>query len=124
MASQRARHPVIRVCRLDPWPAELDAAFAGMSEQVYGTMNGPSEFTISGSLRTVDVTPKLRGIRLPVLLICGEHDEATPESTRYYAALAPNAEVEVIEGAAHVANYDRPEAYMLALQAWLGRHGL
>jgi proline iminopeptidase len=59
---------------------------------------------------------------LPVLYICGEHDEATPEATRAYAELTPNSEVVVIAGAAHVANYDRPAEYMAALRGWLSRH--
>jgi proline iminopeptidase len=107
------------VCRADPWPPELERAFAGMGAQVYTTMNGPTEFTITGPLKDVDLTPQLRGLDLPVLFVCGEHDEATPETTRSYAALAPRADVIVVQGAAHVANYDRPEAYMSALRGWL-----
>lgn len=113
-----ARH----VCRSDPWPEELVRAFAGMGEQVYVSLNGPTEFTITGPLRTVDVTPRLGELGVPVLYICGEHDEATPESTRAYAALTPDSEVVVVEGAAHVANYDRPTEYMRALRGWLSRH--
>lgn len=112
------------VSRSDPWPAELQNALAGTGQQVYGAMNGPSEFTITGTLRTVDVTPRLPGLSLPLLFICGEYDEATPETTRHYAALAPNAEVVVVAGAAHIANYDRPAEYLRALRDWLDRHGL
>lgn len=112
------------VSRSDPWPEQLDDALAGMGRQVYGTMNGPTEFTITGSLRTVDVTPRLPELPMPLLFICGEHDEATPESTREYAGLAPNAEVVVVEGAAHIANYDRPAEYLRALRAWLDGHDL
>jgi len=107
------------VCRSDPWPPELDRAFAGMGVQVYTTLNGPTEFTITGPLKDVDVTAQLRALDLPLLFICGEHDEAMPESTRSYAALARRAQVAVIPGAAHVANYDRPEAYMRAVRDWL-----
>jgi len=107
------------VCRADPWPAELVAAFEGMGTEVYGTMNGPTEFTITGPLQTVDVTPHLAEIDSPMLFICGEHDEATPEATRAYAKLAKHAEVVVIEGASHVANYDRPAEYLRALRRWL-----
>ncbi len=112
------------VCRADPWPAELEAAFAGMGAQVYETLNGPSEFTITGPLRTVDVTPALPALRLPVLFVCGEHDEATPASTRAYAAQVPGAEVAVIAGAAHVANHDRPAETLRALRGWMDRNGL
>jgi proline iminopeptidase len=112
------------LCRRDSWPEPLDRAFAGMGAQVYGSMNGPSEFTITGPLKNVDVTGRLPELRLPMLFICGEYDEATPAATRYYASLAPDAEVVAIEGAAHVANYDQPEAYMEALRSWLDEQGL
>lgn len=110
------------VCLSDPWPEALERAFAGMGQQVYSSMNGPSEFTITGPLRTVDVTPRLGELHVPVLYICGEHDEATPETTRAYAALTPDSDLVVIEGAAHVANYDRPAEYLGALRGWLSRH--
>lgn len=112
------------VCRADPWPPELERAFAGMGAEVYGSMNGPTEFTITGPLKDVDVTAQLRGLDLPLLFLCGEHDEATPEATRSYAALAPRADVLVIEDASHVANYDQPEAYLSALRGWLRGQGL
>ena len=37
------------VCRLDPWPDALVASFDAMEADptVYGTLNGPSEFTVS-----------------------------------------------------------------------------
>lgn len=107
------------VCRADPWPPELERAFAGMGVQVNMTMNGPTEFTITGPMKDVDVTAQLPALELPLLFVCGEHDEATPEATRSYAALAPRADVIVIDGASHVANYDRPEPYMSALRGWL-----
>jgi len=110
------------VCRSAPWPEELERAFAGIGAQVYGAMNGPTEFTVTGALRTVDVTSRLRDLGVPVLYVCGEYDEATPESTRAYAALTPHSEMAVIAGAAHVANYDQPDAYMSTLRRWLTRH--
>ena len=112
------------LCRRDPWPPQLEAAFAGMGEQVYVTVNGPSEFTVTGPLASVDVTPRLPELGLPLLFVCGEFDEATPEATRAYAALAPHARVEVIPGAAHIANYDRPPIYMAALRRWFARQRL
>ncbi|MBK7406286.1 MAG: proline iminopeptidase-family hydrolase [Phycisphaerales bacterium] len=112
------------VCRLDPWPDALNRAFEGMGEQVYLTMEGPSEFTITGSLKDLDLTPYLSQIHAPTLYICGQYDEATPDSTRYYASLTPRAEVVVIKNASHLANLDQPEACMLALRNWLATHGL
>lgn len=112
------------VCRLDPWPDALNRALAGMGEAVYGYMNGPSEFTTTGTLKEVDVTPELHAVHCPTLFICGEHDEATPESTRFYAGLASHASVVVVQGASHIANFDQPEAYMKALRGWMRTNGL
>lgn len=112
------------VCRRDPWPAGLNRAMAEIGQSVYGYMNGPSEFSVTGTIRNVDVTKDLGSIRCPMLFICGEHDEATPESTRYYAGFAHNASVIVIPGAAHVANFDQPEAYLATLRRWMADNGL
>jgi len=112
------------LCRRDPWPDALNRAFEGMGGDVYVAMNGPSEFTITGSLRSVDVTAQFGTLRQPVLFICGEYDEATPESTRYYASLTPHASVVVVPNAAHIANYDQPELYLGALRRWLHEHDL
>ena len=38
--------------------------------------NGPSEFTVIGSLKTWDVRDQLHNINVPTLVINGEYDEA------------------------------------------------
>jgi len=67
------------LCRI-PFPDALQRTFDQLAEDptVYHTMNGPSEFHVIGSLRGWDITPRLGGIDVPVLVISGEHDEATP----------------------------------------------
>jgi len=112
------------VCRCDPWPQDVQDAMASMGEQVYLTLNGPSEFSVTGPIKSIDLTPRLSTLTLPLLFICGQYDEATPESTRYYASLAPKAQVVVVPDASHLANYDQPERYMSALRGWLDGNGL
>ncbi|SMY22125.1 unnamed protein product [Zymoseptoria tritici ST99CH_1A5] len=75
------------VCRVDPFPEELVASLDGVAEDntVYGTMNGPSEFTVVGSLKGWDITPGLGRISeeaVPggVLLMNGKWDEAQDET--------------------------------------------
>ena len=86
------RHPV---------QADLDSILATVNEHVYNYMQGPSEFTITGTLKTYDVTPQLGAIRVPTLYTVGEFDEADPPTIRHFAALTPGAEVVVLRGAAH-----------------------
>ena len=63
------------LCRLQPWPAGLERSFAEMSPVVYETMNGPSEFTVTGRFRDWDVFDRLGEIRVPALVMGGRHDE-------------------------------------------------
>src|SRR3954447_22662185 len=68
------------VCRLDPWPAEIQEGFAWLERDatVYHTMNGPSEFHVVGSIRDWQSKDRLHEIDVPTLLVSGRHDEATP----------------------------------------------
>jgi proline iminopeptidase len=66
------------VCRLPVWPDELTYSLDHVSKPVYGTMNGPNEFTIVGNIRYWDVTGLLGKIRIPTLVIGGKYDEVSP----------------------------------------------
>jgi L-proline amide hydrolase len=67
------------LCRI-PFPDGLKRTFAQLAEDptVYHTMNGPSEFHVIGTLKAWNITPRLGDVPVPVLVISGEHDEATP----------------------------------------------
>jgi proline-specific peptidase len=107
------------VCRLDPWPPEVQEMFAQVNAEVYGHMWGASEFTVTGTLREFDVTADLPSLRLPVLFTCGEFDEARPETVRRHAALVPGARVVEVPGASHLPLLERPEAYWRAVRDFL-----
>lgn len=112
------------VCRLDPWPDEVNHALETMGQEVYHTMNGPSEFTLTGTLKDARLVPQLERLRLPVLYVCGEFDEATPASTRYYSEHTPGSTFRVIPGASHLTNYDKPAETMAVLRGWMDERGL
>ena len=112
------------LCRKDAWPEPLTRAMANIGQGVYEYMCGPSEFTATGTLKDLDVTPELRTLNVPTLFICGEFDEARPDTTRAYSKLVPSASIVVIPGAAHIANFDQPEAYMASLRQWFSINGL
>ena len=87
--------------------------------QIYNYMQGPSEFTISGTLKTYDVTHLLPTIKVPTLYTVGQFDEADPPTIRRFASLTPGATVEVIPGAAHITTWDAPDAMISAVRAFL-----
>ncbi|HEX8696085.1 MAG TPA: proline iminopeptidase-family hydrolase [Longimicrobium sp.] len=102
-----------------PVQADLDSSFASFNQGIYNYMQGPSEFTITGTLKTYNAVPQLATARVPVLFTVGEFDEADPETVRRQAALTPGARVEVIPGAAHITTWDNPEAMLRAVRGFL-----
>ncbi len=104
------RHPV---------EADLDSTMKMMNEKIYTYMQGPSEFTITGTLKTYDVTRLLGTIKVPTLYTAGEFDEADPPTIRRFASLTPGATVEVIPGAAHITTWDNPEAMVRVVRRFL-----
>ena len=111
------------LCRLDPWPDDLNRTLSEMGTDVYLTMWGPSEFTDTGTLKGKDVTPRLKEINVPVLIMCGEHDEATPKTSLYYKGMFKNAELAVINNASHAHLLERPDVCSLIISDFLHRKG-
>jgi L-proline amide hydrolase len=101
------------VCRI-PFPDGLQRTFAQLAADptVYHTMNGPSEFHVIGTLRDWDITPRLGELRVPMLVISGEHDEATPAVVRPLVEAVPGARWELVEGASHTTHLERPELFL------------
>jgi len=97
------------IARKLPWSADIDSTFAYLGEPVYTYMNGPSEFTFTGTMQHYDATGRLQKIMVPSLFICGKYDEARPETTKYYASLVPDSKFVVIKDAAHMTMQDNPE---------------
>lgn len=104
---------------LHPVQADLDSTLSDVNERIYGYMQGPSEFTITGTLKHYNATSFLSEVRVPTLFTVGEFDEANPATIRRQAALVPGARVVVIPGAAHVTTWDNPDAMLHAVREHL-----
>ena len=67
------------VCRVTPKPKDWDDTEAAIKadQTVYLTMNGPSEFFITGTLKDFNIVDELSKIKVPTLLVNGKYDEAT-----------------------------------------------
>jgi proline-specific peptidase len=102
-----------------PVQADLDSTMSHVNEGLYNYMQGPSEFTIVGTLKTYDATPFLKDVKVPVLFTVGEFDEADPPTVRKHAAMTPGAKVAVIPGAAHIVQWDAPDETNRVVRAFL-----
>ena len=110
------------VCRLNPWPAGFERSFAEAGYSVYNTMNGPSEFTVTGTLKSWDVMDRLGEIGVPTLLVGGRYDECRPAHLAEMHARIPGSQLQIIEDASHLCFAEQPEAFGAIVNAFLGRH--
>ena len=113
------------LCRIDPWPPSVEEMLRETNLEVYNTMWGPSEANPTGILAGWDVTPRLGEIRVPALVLCGRHDEATPRQAETIAAALPDAELVVFEESAHLAPLEETDRYLATVRGFLARveHG-
>jgi L-proline amide hydrolase len=119
-------HAAVRVfyerhlCRI-PFPDSLERSLAQVDEDptVYETMNGPSEFHVTGSLASWDITPKLGTVKVPCLVISGEFDEATEAVVQPLVEAIPGARWELFEGTSHSTHLEQPERFLEMVEAFL-----
>ncbi|HTL05662.1 MAG TPA: proline iminopeptidase-family hydrolase [Gemmatimonadales bacterium] len=102
-----------------PVAADLDSLLKTVNEGIYTYMQGPSEFTITGTIKSYNATDFLKSVKVPVLFTVGEFDEADPPTIRRHAAMTPGASLVVIPGAAHLTTWDNPEAMLAAVRSFL-----
>ena len=87
--------------------------------QVYLTMNGPTEFDVIGRLREWDRTADLHRINVPTLVTCGRYDEIMPACSETITARDPGARMHVFEHSAHSAHLEEAEAYAALVEEFL-----
>jgi L-proline amide hydrolase len=111
------------VCRLEPWPDEVVRSFDAMESDptVYGTMNGPTEFTVIGTIANFDITERLGEIDVPVLLVSGEHDEVRPRVVASMHERLRTSEWVLFEDSSHMPHLEEHERFLEAVEAFLER---
>ena len=72
------------------------------------------------ALATLDVRPQLPGVTVPVLVLVGEQDEATPPPmSQELSAGLPDARLVILKGCAHVPQLQAPEVFMDAIRDFI-----
>lgn len=107
------------VCRLETWPEPLKRSLEQWNMGPYETIQGPNEFTYTGNIRDWSLIPKLDGLKMPCLVLCGEFDELPPAcSARIHDAL-PDSRLKIFAGCSHMPFYEDPEVYFPYLARFL-----
>jgi proline iminopeptidase len=105
-----------------PDEANLDSLFATVNEAIYNYMQGPSEFTITGTLKHYDVRDFLPRIAVPTLFTVGEFDEVGPALVKEFADSVRDAKYVVLPGAAHITMWDARDENVQVVRDFL--HGV
>lgn len=107
------------LCRLPEWPKEVTYSLEHVSIPVYGTMNGPNEFTIVGNIRYWDVTNRLGEIRVPTLVTAGKYDEVSPKEARNIHKGIKGSKLVIFQQSSHLAFWEEREKYMATMRKFL-----
>jgi proline-specific peptidase len=111
------------VCRLNPWPDCLNRSLKKLMQnpEVYNTMNGPSEFHVTGVLKDWDISDRLNEIKIPTLITSGRYDEATPAISETVHRGIKNSKLVIFEHSAHAAHIEEPKRYIHVLEEFLNQ---
>ena len=72
------------------------------------------------ALASLDLRESLATVTVPVLVLVGEHDEATPPAmARELAAGLPQAQLKILAGCAHVPQLQEPGLFMSAISDFI-----
>lgn len=77
------------------------------------------EFVIDGNLKSVEYADKLPGIKIPTLLICGDHDESDPSLSRFMHEKIVGSRLVIMPQSGHLAFVDQPDLYIKAVDDFL-----
>jgi proline iminopeptidase len=108
------------LCRLPEWPQELLRSLQlGEERPVYRFMNGPNEFTITGTIRDISLVADLPRIRVPTLVLGGRYDEVTPAVAQQIHAGIPGSRRVIFEKSSHTPFWEERETFMAVVTAFL-----
>jgi L-proline amide hydrolase len=112
------------VCRVKPWPPEVQRSIEAAIDDptVYMTMNGPSEFHVIGTLKNWSIIDRLDRIEVPVLLISGKYDEATPATVQPYMDGINDVHWELFEHSSHFPHIEETDRYLDVVARFLDAH--
>ena len=103
------------------WPEPVNRSFAKMNQSLYVTMQGPSEFGISGKLEKWDRKSDLKKITIPTLVIGAKYDTMDPNHMSAMSKLVQNGTYLYCSKGSHMAFYDDQKAYFEGLIAFLNK---
>ncbi len=109
------------ILRMPPesWPEPVNRSFSKMNQSLYVTMQGPSEFGLSGKLEKWDVKNVLKTLTVPTLVIGAKHDTMDPEHMKWIAGEVQQGSYLFCPNGSHMSMYDDQAVYTSGLIRFL-----
>jgi len=105
------------ICRipLDQWPEPMSRSLNKINQSLYVTMQGPSEFGISGKLEKWNRKPDMKNITVPTLIIGAKYDTMDPEHMKWISENVQQGSFLFCENGSHMCMWDDQKTYMKGL---------
>ncbi len=101
------------------WPEPVTRSLGKTNQSLYVTMQGPSEFGISGKLEKWNRMPELKNITIPTLVIGARYDTMDPKHMEEMSKLVKEGTYLFCPRGSHMAFYDDQETYFRGLISFL-----
>jgi proline iminopeptidase len=112
--------PFIYGARPDPNDDPV-AQIAGTSWELYRVMWGEhGEFVIDGNLKSVEYLDRLSSIKVPTLIVVGDHDECDPALSKEMNGKIAGSKLVVLPNSGHMNFVDQPDLWQQAVVGFLG----
>ncbi|MBF0466264.1 MAG: proline iminopeptidase-family hydrolase [Nitrospirae bacterium] len=109
-------------CRIDPWPDCLNRSLERLNQEIFNTMVGTSIFDFTGNLKDYDITDKLKGLSIPVLVTFGAYEEKFSNTGTYYSSKIPGAKLVIFNNSSHMPHLEQKSEYINCVREFLSAH--
>jgi proline iminopeptidase len=93
-----------------------------MSWDLYREMWGShGEFVIDGNLKSVEYTDRLATIKVPTLILVGDHDESDPSMSQVMHEKIAGSKLVILPESGHMTFVDQPGIFEKAVEDFLGK---
>jgi len=109
------------ICRfpVGQWPEPVTRSLNKINPEIYVSMQGPSEFGISGKLEKWDASQQLKNISTPTLVIGAQYDTMDPNFMQWMSTQFPNGSYLYCPNGSHMCMYDDQDTYFNGLIKFL-----
>lgn len=110
----------LHLCRANQNTPEFEETVANLTKSpAYRIMNGPNEFTITGTIKDWDRIKDLGRIKIPTLVMTGEFDEVTRDCQETIHRGIAGSRLEVLQDCSHLTMVEKPDVHNAFIRSFI-----